>query len=123
MAGLGIDADDVVGLPNVGVNSAVDVFQFIETDDGGALFIEDGDLMRDFQRVWIEEVEIVGAVTHDKLLAVVGKPPAFCGVGEGVEQFEAVLVVDKAGLVLPGELVDFVVEDGDAFSKILFWNG
>ena len=54
-----------------------------------------------------------------RYLTVVGKSPALAGIGKLPHRVEAVLVVDEAGMVLPGELGDLVAVEGDAFAVVL----
>ena len=91
----GSDAGDAVGVPDVGVDFAVDVFELVEEGDGCAL-VGDGDVA-DFVEVFgVAEAEGGGAVGGDDVGGVVGHAPAFAGVGEVGEGMEGGAVVDEA---------------------------
>ena len=118
LAGLGIDADDVIRAPNVREDFAFDVFEFVEIHDRLAAICHANGVLG-LQGFGIEETDLIGAVAHDERVAIGGKAPAFAGVGEFFFLVEGLEVVNETFLVLPGEVKDFAVEDGDAFAEIL----
>ena len=57
------------------------------------------------------------AVAHDQALAIVGQPPALRGIGEAIKRSERVSVVDQGGVLLPCQLNDAFIDEGDAFGE------
>ena len=71
------------------------------------------------KRLRIEESQVGGAVGEDQVLAVLGEPPAFAGVGERVQKTEGGAIVDQRNVVLPGELNERIAPVGQAFGEVL----
>ena len=46
-----------------------------------------------------------------------GQPPTLGRIGKGPDQFEGLLVDHKTDLRFPGQLVDLVIQDGDALAE------
>ena len=117
-AGVRVDAHDPVGLPDVGIDLALDPFQFVEFGQRAAV-VGDGDAAGFLQCFGIPETHFGGAVAHDDALAVGGQAPAFAGVGEFAFRVEGRQVVDEALLRLPGQFHQAVFPVHDAFAEIL----
>ena len=94
-----------VGVPDVGVDLALDVFEFVEVGDAFLAIVDDD--VADFgEGFGVAKAECGGAVAGDEFGGSVGHAPAFAGVGEGLELAEGEAVVDEAEVGLPGPLVD-----------------
>src|SRR5580658_4459270 len=100
-SGSGGDAGDAVGVPDVGVDLAVDELELVELGDGDAV-VADGDTAEFVEGFGIEEAERGGAVGEDDAFAVLGEAPALAGIGEGAQQVEGRAVIDERDVALPG---------------------
>ena len=119
LAVFGVDAGDAVGVPDVGVDDAVDVFELVElVDEGGA--VVDGDAAGLGEVGGIAEAEGGGAVAGDEFGGGAGDAPAFAVVVEGGEGAEGGAVEDEAGVGLPGPLDEVGAEVDDAFAEVLW---
>ena len=113
-----IDADDAIGMPDVGKNFAFDELEFVELTDGISS-VRDGDFARDAIGFGVDELELCGAIAHDQMSAIIGESPAFAMETEVFLPSERCGIVDESLLVLPGELVELAVEFGEAFAEKL----
>ena len=116
--GPGVDDNDPVRGPDVGVDRAVDEFELVQAVHGPTS-IPDLDLPGLAVRVRVEKVQCGCAVAVDQLPAVVRDPPALRRVGELFEQGEPVLRIDEARVGSPCELDELVTEDRDSFAEVL----
>src|ERR1043165_7409825 len=98
---LRIDRHYSVVVPDVGVDFAVDVLEFVQLFDW-QIAVEYCDGLCDLKAVRVEKSDAVRAVADDERMAVGRKAPAFAGVVKLADLLESVGVVDEADLVLPG---------------------
>ena len=117
-AGRGCDARDAIGMPDVGVDLAMDEFEFVELGDGFAVVL-DGDAAGFVKGGWGRRSGRCGAVAEDEVVCVVGKAPAFVVDGERAQKAERGAVVDKRDVRLPGELDERRAPVGEAFGEVL----
>src|SRR6185503_1914672 len=108
-------------MPDVGVDFSVDEFEFVEVADG-SFSVRHCDGFFDLKAVWIEETNAIRAVAENQRLAVGGEPPALAVVLELADLLEGLCVVDKTELLLPRELVNLVVQKGDALGEEWRWD-
>ena len=113
-----IDANDAIGLPDVGKNFAFDEFEFVELIDGISS-VHNGEFAQDTKAFGVDELELGGAIAHDQMSAIIGESPAFALVTEVFLPSERGGIVDESLLVLPSQLVELAVEFGEAFAKKL----
>ena len=113
-----IDANDAIGLPDVGKNFAFDEFEFVELIDVISS-VHNGNFTRDAKAFGVDELELGGAIAHDQMSAIIGEAPAFALVTEVFLPSERGGIVDESLLVLPSQLVELAVEFGEAFAKKL----
>uniref|UniRef100_A0A0N4ZGU8 LigA n=1 Tax=Parastrongyloides trichosuri TaxID=131310 RepID=A0A0N4ZGU8_PARTI len=118
LAGRRVDADDVVGLPDVGPDLAVDPFQLVELAQRAAVQ-GDGDTPCLGLGVEVEKAQGRRSVGQDQPRAVVGQPPAFPRIGEAGDGLQVVRTPDEADSVDPREGEDAAVLLGQAFAEIL----
>jgi len=98
-----INAGDAVGVPDVGVDDAIDVFELVELiDEGGA--VVDDDVAGLGKIGGIAEAKGGGAVAGDEFGGGAGDAPAFAVVVKGGEGLEGGAIEDEAGVGLPGPL-------------------
>src|SRR5689334_22322206 len=114
---LRVDCRDSVVVPDVGVNLAVHEFEFVKLSDG-RFSVHDCDGFCHPKAVRIEKSKAIRAVAQNKRAAVGSEAPAFAVVLKLPDLFKAPRVVDETELMLPGELVNLVVQQGDAFGEI-----
>ena len=114
----GGDFDDAVGVPDVRVDDAVDVFKFVELRDGGGAVVDE-EAAGLCEGCGVAEAEVGGAVRSDEFARGAGDAPAFAGVVKLAEEFESFAVVDEAGVGLPGPLEEGVTIGDDAFAEVL----
>src|SRR5690606_3560355 len=95
------------------------IFQLIELGNWTSL-IEHAHGPHSLQRCRVQKREAVRSIAHDQIHAVVREPPPFRWVTKLPDLGECVEVIYKSDLILPGKLVQLVVQDSYAFSKILF---
>lgn len=120
MAVGGRNFGDTVGVPDVAVDEAVDVFEFIELVDK-VFAIVDEDVAGFGEGLGVAKAEVGGPVRGDELVGGAGDAPAFAGVVELTGLAEGLAVVHEAGVGLPGPLEKGVAVGDDAFAKI--WCG
>ncbi len=114
----GGDAGDTVGVPDIGVDEAVDELELVELVDGGwAVVDEDAASFGEGSRV--AEAESSGAVRGDELAGGSGDAPAFAGVVEGADLAKSKPVVKEADVGLPGPLQEVGAVVDDAFAEVL----
>src|SRR5579883_2741188 len=70
------------------------------------------------ERGSIPDTDLGAAVAHIAVRAVVGEAPSLARIIEGSDLSERVLIVDEAGVVLPGKFDDLLIQDGDSFAEI-----
>ncbi len=116
----GRDAGDAVGVPDVGVDLAVDPLELVELVDD-LLAIVDENVAGFAEGVGVAEAEVGGAVAGDEFGGGAGHAPAFAGVGELLEEAEGEAVVDEADVGLPGPLVEVGSPVDDALAEDLGW--
>src|ERR1019366_3407671 len=68
-AGFGVDAHDALGLPDIGVDFALDPFELVQFGERAAI-LGDGDAAGFLQCFGIPETELGRAIAHDDALAV-----------------------------------------------------
>src|SRR5438874_6128847 len=111
-----IDPQDVTRGEHVAVELAVDQFELVETKDialaGGAQL----DRLLDREAGGIGVVDRGAAVAEDQVGAVIGEAPALARICHLALEL-ARKVVDEDLVFLPGELKDFVLEDGQALAE------
>jgi len=118
VAVVGIDADDAVGVPDVGVDDAIDVFELVELVNEGGAVVDDN--VAGLGKVGgIAEAEGRGAVAGDELGSGAGDAPAFAVVVEGREGAEGGAIEDEAGVGLPGPFDEVGAEVDNAFAEVL----
>src|SRR5215469_11954577 len=71
-----------------------------------------------FKRDRIEKAQSLRSITQNQKMTIRGEAPALAGVSKVPFLLERVEIIDKAFLVLPGELKQFAVQQGEAFSKV-----
>src|SRR5205085_12605371 len=98
-------------VPDICVDLAVDVLQLVQILDR-PLALGHADLAVNPKRLRIEEFQGGRAVAHDQVPAIVSQPPALPAVADAAKSSERLPIVDKSGLVLPGKLIDPILEDG-----------
>jgi len=104
--------------PDVRVDRALDILQFVELRNGGAP-ISDLELVDRLEAPGIQEIERRGPIAHDQVLSVVSNPPAFGRVAELAAKREALLIVDESEVRLVRKLDQRIVPEGDAFPEVL----
>ena len=107
-----------VGQPDVGPDLAVDVLQFVQAVDRPRV-VAHGDATRLLERSRVPEADLGRAVADDEARPVVGDAPALMRVGERLQRRERCRVINEAGLLLPRQLIESIVEDGDALTEVL----
>ena len=112
------DPCDSVGLPDVRVDLAVNVFQFVQRFDGKCSVMH-GNAAKLLKRQGIPGSNLRRAVAHVNLLAVVGESPAFSGIIESPNRPKRVPVIDEALMGLPGQLNDSLIQYCDALAEVL----
>src|ERR1700739_1521021 len=112
------DARDVVGLPDVGVDFAVDVFQFVQILDGAAVGVDYLEAANHAKRLRIEKAERRSSVAHDELRGVVRQSPTLALVIEGALQRKAETVVDQRFVGGPRQLDQRAAPVSEAFAEI-----
>src|SRR4051812_24211276 len=114
----GINHDQHVGVPDVGVDPALDPFQLV--DLGNRLtVIRYGDAPGLLQSFRVQEAQIRRAITHDEPLTVLRDRPSFALVGKAPLHLQGIQIVDKPNLVLPRETDQVALPVHDAFAEIL----
>ena len=103
------DPGDSVGLPDVRVDLAVDIFQFVQGLDR-KLPIMHGNAANFLKRRRIPASNLRRAVAHENLTAVVGESPAFARIIESPDLLKRVPVVDETSMGLPGQLDDPLIQ-------------
>src|SRR5690606_681310 len=114
---LRIDPRDQRRHPDVRVDLAIHPFQLVEPVDRRAI-VADVDPPPLLQRRGIEEAQLVAAVAHDDLAAILGEAPAFALVAPFGEAAERAAVPAIADLVLPGDVDDLVAPVDDALAEL-----
>ena len=109
---------DLVGLPDVGVDLAVDPLQLVEVVDWLPI-LADLNAVDFAEGVRLADLDGVCSIAHVEPLAVVGDAPSFGGVGKPLDLLERLRVVDDRRLRLPGDLKDATIVQRDAFSEQL----
>lgn len=110
------NAGDALGLIDIGEDLAVDVFELVELVDGvGA--VGDGESFLDGEILGAAEGELVAAVAHDEVGAVVSEAPAFALVGVGADGLEGVWLEDVGGGFLPGEDPELLADEGESLAE------
>src|SRR3954452_16797374 len=86
------DAGDAVGVPDIGVDLAVDVLDLVDVVDGfsAVLHCQAADFL---EGCGIEEAQGGGAVAEDEGLAILGEAPAFPVKRKRAQQAEAEAVI------------------------------
>ena len=79
--------------------------------------IHDLDAPRFLERHRIPDPNLRAPIAHVDLFAVIGHAPAFTWITEASQYAKTRLVVDEAGLRLPCELQNLLIENRDAFAK------
>lgn len=119
-AGAGIDLEDVVRLPLIGIEIAMDQLKLVDVAYRTVVVVHREGL-DDLKGRRVEIGDIAGAVAHDEVCSVGRHAPAFArGEGEFAQFFEGCGVVDKAHFCLVGQLIDFTVEKGNSLPKVFF---
>lgn len=116
-AALRVDAQNIVGVPDVGPDLAVDVFELVESVDRDTVVVypqapNDGEI------VGVEQAQGRAAVAHDQMRAVPGQPPALAGVVQPRHLFERIAVIDECDAGFPGQLVEAVIGERQAFAEV-----
>ena len=113
----GIDLENIGGLPLVGIDISVDVFELVEIVCEAAGFRYS---LRTKQakggRVVI--IQVAGAVADDQVLPISGDTPTFRPDRKLLNQFEIREGIYKHHILLPGELIDRVAQYGDALAEV-----
>ena len=118
LSAAGIDLQDIIGLPLVGIEVTFDQFQLVYIADG-AVVIGDTQHLDQPEGIGIEVADITGAIAHDKLGAVGGHAPAFFGgKGEFAQLLKSLSVIDETDFGRIGQLVNYSVEKDDSFTKV-----
>lgn len=108
---------DPIGMPDVGVDLAVNVFKLVELCDGLAV-VGDGKAANFLEGVGIEEAQNRAAVAEDERSGIVRETPAFTLVVEGAEEPEGQAIVNECGVRLPRELDECVLPIGKALPEV-----
>jgi len=120
LSAAGIDLQNIIGLPLIGVDVAFDQFQLVYVTDG-AVIISDTQHLDQPEGIGIEVADVAGAITHDELGAIGGHAPAFFGgKGEFAQLLESFSVIDETDFGRIGQLIHFSIEEDDAFAEVFF---
>ena len=117
IAVLGVDRGNRVGQVDVGEDCALNEFQLVQIFNRLPL-VAYPHLSHDLHCARIKPIERVCAVGEDEGGAIGGEPPALGLVMETAQMFESVGVINKAGIFLPGELIELAIEQDQPFSKV-----
>src|SRR5262249_45340106 len=101
---LRINARDAVGLPDVGVDLSLNVFELIEFVDLAPVVLDPDNALH-LEGVGVQEADLIRPVAHDQRTSIVREPPAFSRVIEPTDQVERVEVINESLLRLPSQLV------------------
>src|SRR5581483_6139458 len=77
LAGTGRDAHDFVRLPDIGIDLAANVFEFVQVIDRPAGLVGDAQAPGHAKRFGIEKAQKRSAIAQDQLGVVVRQAPAF----------------------------------------------
>src|SRR5262245_19974411 len=102
------------GRPDLPVN----IFEFVQVAQRRPVEL-DRKLPRRLETVGINKRQDVRAVAQDKRLAVIGQTPALGIVFKLAKLREAVPIIDKAAMRLPGQLDQPVVDHRQTLAEIL----
>src|SRR5947208_12335374 len=111
-----LDAQNVARGEHVAVELAVDQLELVEAEDIAVARGAQLDRLLDREIGGIGVVDRRAAVAEDQVGAVIGKAPALARIGHLALEL-ARKVVDEDLVLLPGELKDFVLEDGEAIAE------
>src|SRR3989338_7408486 len=109
---LRIDADNLVGLPDVGLDFAVDVFEFVQIGDWISLPLHVHRALH-CECLGIKELQFGCAIAEDQMGAVPGQPPTLRRIIVRCDGLERLEIVHKDDVGLPGQLIDFVFNDSE----------
>ena len=84
-----------------------------------AFFVEHDDRANRFKSFGIDDLITCVPSLIIKFVPSLRQTPAFAGVFEFFEQLEIVQIINKSGVFLPRQLVNFIVENRYSFTEIL----
>ena len=98
-----IYTQDKIGLPDIGPDFTIDIFQFIEITH--RIAIEgNGDFPLRDKIFRIDKLKRCRSIAEDKFGTIIGQPPAFGRVVMGGKLLETVATIDEDYVGLPSEL-------------------
>ncbi len=116
-AGLRREAHDVVGLPHVGEDLALDVLQLVQEADLAKGVVDQHEAV-DAEVLGIDEEHGRGAIAHDELPAVGGQSPTLAGIVEAADRRQVVGGIDETGVGDIGQLVEAIAEDDGTLAEV-----
>ena len=104
-------------LPDVGIDFAIDVFEFVQLVYG-SLTVNYVNRPRNLKISRVNEPDATRSVAQYQRLPISRKSPTLAGVIKLPRAFERLGIVDKTHLMLPRELVNLPVQHRDAFREV-----